>query len=113
MHERGFTHHTRRRSDASRDADANLVQLTIRGFQHLWRGSFTFANFWFVLLECLDDRRDRIFACGGLGNVSSFELIRIDVANKPAQRIEMLAPCLRLIVFFNEGHSHESVNSKW
>src|SRR5262249_8516569 len=112
MDEGGFAHHPRRRGNASREAPPNLIKLRVCCFKKLRRGPFACIHLWFVLFEPLDNGTDCVFVRGRATPVAARELVWIDVADQPPQRLEMFASGGGLIIVFKKGYSHESVNSK-
>src|SRR6266550_30110 len=109
MNEGRLAHHPRRRGDASSKRDANLLQLSVSGFQRVRRRLLAFINLRLAAPKSLDDGSNRVFAGRRLSDVAALKLIRIDVAHQTAQSVEMLVPRASLIVLFDERDSHKHV----
>ena len=107
MNERSFAHHARRRSDATGESHGELVQLLIREFEFFSRGRSPSAVFGSKPRNFSTMPRDRVFS-SRLDNLAAFELVWIDVADKLAQRVEMLAPRDGLIVLFDKWYGHKA-----
>src|SRR5258708_9723468 len=108
MNKRGLAHHARRRGDASGQRDANLLQFGVRGIQRFRRSILAFINLRLQFPKCGYDRSNRIFASRRLGDVAALKLVRIDVAYKAAQSVEMLVSRAGLIVLFDERDRHKN-----
>src|SRR5438128_289821 len=109
MNKRRLAHHARRRGDASSHRDANLLQLSVSGFQRVRRRLLALINLRLEAPKSLDDGGNRVFASRRLSDVAALKLVRIDVAHQAAQSVEMLVPRAGLIVLFDERDSHTNV----
>ena len=78
-----------------------MVQLLICEFELFGRGPFAFTGFRLKTTELFDDRADRIFA-SRLHDLAALKLVRIHIADQLAQRFEMFAARVCLIVIFDE-----------
>src|SRR5205814_7460943 len=108
MNERRLAHYPRRRGDAARQRDTNLLQFGVRGFQRFRRRLLAFINLRLEFPKRGYDRSDRIFAGRRLSDVAALKLVWVDVAHQTAQSFEMLVPRADLIVLFNERDSHKN-----
>ena len=89
MHERCFAHHAGRRADASADADFEVIQLFVRGFELFGRRTLSLFELreMFRNLFMAGNRRHCIFAFNALCNVAALKLVRVDIADELAQRV--------------------------
>src|SRR5687767_15817002 len=101
MDERRLAHHARRRRNASGQPHAKRVQLLVRELELFRCRLAVVARLRFKAAEFFDYGADRILA-PGLDDLAALKLIRIDIPDELAQRLEVLSPGDRLIVIFDE-----------
>ena len=99
MNESDFTHLARRRRNATGEPHREVVQLAVGKLQFFRRGAAVGRALWFKRAKIFHDRADRVFAAG-FGDLAALKLVRINVADELAQRVEMRAARNRLIILF-------------
>jgi hypothetical protein len=121
MHEGGFAHHARRRTDAARYANLYLVQFRVDGFEFFSRRSLARLG---LAHDCIKGIPERFTGdelayslrvgdcCNGIfasGHVAALELVRVDIADHHAQPFEVLAARARLVIVFDEWDTHKNI----